>query len=95
MIALQEYGFFAPNLTESRFCFRKGKRIVQKVLASQEFGIPMWWNFKQEGNPRSWRVGFTFNEEDADKAAPAARKLEAAFTDEGLDYFVGKESLCI
>lgn len=97
MIALQEYGFFAPNLTESRFNFRKGKRIVCKVIGGfqPDAYIPMSPNFKQYGNPREWRVGFTFNEEDADKVRPLARRLEAAFAEGGLDYFVGKESLCI
>ncbi len=78
MIVLQEYGFFAPNLTESRYLFRKGKRIVwNTIVGFQPDGyVPMFPNFKQEGNPREWRVGFTFNEEDADKVRPLARKLE-------------------
>lgn len=97
MIALQEYGFFAPNLTESRHLFRKGKRIVCKVIGEYQPGIytPMWPNFKQEGNPRAWRVGFTFDEENADKVRPLARKLEEEFKAGGMDYFVGHESVCI
>lgn len=96
-IALQEYGFFAPNLTESRFLFRKGKRIVYKVFGEYEPGvyIPVWPNFKQEGNPRAWRVGFTFDEDNAEKVKPLARKLEAAFKEAGMDYFIGGESICI
>ena len=97
MIALQEYGFFAPNLTESRFNFRKGKRIVYKVMGEYNPGeyLPVWPNFKQEGNPREWRVGFTFDEENAEKVKSLARKLEAAFKEGGLDWFVGGESFCI
>lgn len=97
MIVLQEYGFFAPNLTESRYLFRKGKRIVWKAICEfQPDGyVPMFPNFKQEGNPRAWRVGFTFNEEDADKVRPLARKLEEKFKAEGMEYFVGHESICI
>ena len=96
-IALQEYGFFAPNLTESRFLFRKGKRIVYKIFGEYEPGvyIPVRPNFKQEGNPRAWRVGFTFDEDNAEKVKPLARKLEAAFKEAGMDYFIGGESICI
>ena len=96
-MAVQLYGFFSQNADDARTCYRAAWATAHRVLSNLPEGCAIHGKAERDDglHPRAWRVGIEFGFADASLAADVARKLEAEFTRNGLDWFTDHRSLCV